>query len=500
MNHRDKPKVRDDHCPARADLVVIGGGGGGLAAAVAALELGLTNIVVLEKRGTVGGNTALAAGFFAAESPTQKRNMIDCTREGAFRTMVDWAHWSRVDPEILRAFVDRSGDTAAWLGQKGVTLTIRTQYPGQSRHWHCPEGGGKTVIAALLRQCADAGIAVITRSHVLRILRDSNGAVCGVSVGGDGPNQRIIACHATIIATGGITGNKDLLAKFCPGHVATIGALGVKNEGDGLQLASDAEAAIARTIPLVTEGPTPDVDHWRFPAGLAGLMREPSALWVNRTGRRFCDESAAYVPFVSGRSIAMQPEAKMFSLLDDALVQHVEESGLVLGMTPGEREELAGQPLSGLRERLAQIAADSTAQPFRVAGSWADLAGFVGVDSETLQATVARYNTGCDHGVDRELGKPVRYLRPLDTPPFYAVRGRPFYVDTAGGIRTTGRMQVLDQQLAPIPGLFAAGVIVDGHQSDSYCGELCGSLFGFALNSGRIAGESAAISIMGSHV
>jgi fumarate reductase flavoprotein subunit len=53
-------------------------------------------------------------------------------------------------------------------------------------------------------------------------------------------------------------------------------------------------------------------------------------------------------------------------------------------------------------------------------------------------------------------------------------------------------MQVLDPNDQAIPGLFAAGVVTSGWESEIYCSELSASAFGFAVNSGRIAGENAA--------
>lgn len=61
----------------RAELVIIGGGGAGLAAAAAAAERGAHNVILLEKRGTLGGNTAMAVGLLGIESPVQKRAAID---------------------------------------------------------------------------------------------------------------------------------------------------------------------------------------------------------------------------------------------------------------------------------------------------------------------------------------------------------------------------------------------------------------------------------------
>ena len=63
----------------KTDIVIIGGGGAGLAGALTAYEKG-SKALVLEKRGVVGGNALLAEGFFAAESPAQKRLLIDAKR------------------------------------------------------------------------------------------------------------------------------------------------------------------------------------------------------------------------------------------------------------------------------------------------------------------------------------------------------------------------------------------------------------------------------------
>jgi fumarate reductase flavoprotein subunit len=85
----------------------------------------------------------------------------------------------------------------------------------------------------------------------------------------------------------------------------------------------------------------------------------------------------------------------------------------------------------------------------------------------------------------------------LLTPPFFAVKGTPHFLDTLGGIRINEYMQVLSPENAFIPGLFAAGVITSGWEGDVYCSDLNGSAFGYAINSGRIAGENAAAFIQG---
>ena len=54
-----------------ADLVIIGGGGSGLSAAVRAREIGIADVVVLEKSPRSGGNAWLAVVMLASATPPE---------------------------------------------------------------------------------------------------------------------------------------------------------------------------------------------------------------------------------------------------------------------------------------------------------------------------------------------------------------------------------------------------------------------------------------------
>jgi fumarate reductase flavoprotein subunit len=58
-------------------------------------------------------------------------------------------------------------------------------------------------------------------------------------------------------------------------------------------------------------------------------------------------------------------------------------------------------------------------------------------------------------------------------------------------------MEVLDKHDEPISGLYAAGSKTGGWEGDTYCFDLSGSTFAFAIISGRIAGEKAFKYILG---
>ncbi len=69
---------------------------------------------------------------------------------------------------------------------------------------------------------------------------------------------------------------------------------------------------------------------------------------------------------------------------------------------------------------------------------------------------------------------------------------------TMGGIKVNYKMEVLDKEGNPIPGLYAVGADTESWESDTYCAILSGSAFGFGMNSGLIAAENASDYVHGS--
>ena len=84
------------------------------------------------------------------------------------------------------------------------------------------------------------------------------------------------------------------------------------------------------------------------------------------------------------------------------------------------------------------------------------------------------------------------FMRPLKKGPFYAGKFRPGAYGTLGGIRINLNGEVLDADMNPIPGLYAAGTDTCEIYGDSYMFLLPGNTMGYCLNTGRFAGESAA--------
>jgi NADPH-dependent glutamate synthase beta subunit-like oxidoreductase/NAD-dependent dihydropyrimidine dehydrogenase PreA subunit len=337
------------------DLIVIGGGGSGLAAAVTAAEKA-AKVIVLEKRNCTGGNTGLASGMFAAESPVQKRAMIDASRDELFRAMMEWAHW-KIDPRIVRAYVDKSGDTIRWLEEQGCAFELMPFFPNQTPVVTHILSKRAAVTDALRRSCDRLGVTIHVRTEAKRILKE-NDRVIGIVASNRNGEFTIIA-DTVIIATGGYGGNKELIRKYCSNYDNKMFCIGLPNMGDGLRMGIEAGAATEGLGMLQIEGPCSPRslrlmidggDSAKIPMMLTQIATEPYAIWVNNRGVRFMDETIGNIPFVAANGLARQPGSVCYGLLDSGMIQRISETGILLARGPAAR--LLGSRVPGLESEL----------------------------------------------------------------------------------------------------------------------------------------------------
>lgn len=473
------------------DVVVVGAGGAGLSAAIAALEKG-SHVIVVEKR-RPGGSTAMAKGFLAAESPVQKRALIHTPRDLVYKIAMQYSHL-KIDPRIIRAFVDKSGDTVEWLEKMGVVIeqvspSYINQYP---LTWHVLKGGGRHLIDILEKTCLDRGVQIISQTEGKEIRKNRNGDLTGLLVAKSG-KYITISAKSVILATGGYGGNATLLKKYCPFYYEGMLHIGAPNMGDGLSMATSFGAAtdglgvMHLAGPYFSEKVSMDIENQNIVMPLAAIGFEPNILWVNKRGERFIDESEGGDHFESAYAIARQPDRVAYMIIDSGIVREMERNGLIAGQ--GKYKELQRMGMSGLADALKSVEGK---EKIVVSDSWDKVAQWIGAEPDLLKKTIEDYNTCCDRGFDPIFTKERRFLIPIRKPPFYVMKGVLSFLGTIGGVKINHHMQVLNKQDRPIPGLFAAGVDTGGWTADNYCGKLPGTTFGFALNSGRIAGENAA--------
>ena len=471
------------------DIVVVGSGSTGMVAALTAAEGG-AKVILLEKMRSMGGVSNFAEGMFAAESDMQRQQYVSYTRDDAFKTIMEYSHW-RANPRLVRAFVNESASTIAWLQEQGVEFVeVTTNMPGGPLVWHILKGPererGSFMIKTLASRAKEKGVDFWLATPAKKLIKEGN-KVTGIIVEKDGEELQINA-KAIIIATGGYANNKEWIKKYTGFdlgvNLTTIG--NVDKMGDGIRMAWEIGAAEEGmgVLQLLKGGPVMGAGL-SFIGPLESASNQPG-LWVNQDGERYCDESIQGNFAFDGNALARQKGRSVFAIFDESLVHHWMEKGTDLGtgriFPPGSRLNIG----EALKEALETKAPDVFA-----ADSVEELARTMGLNPTVLKATVEEYNGFCAKGHDDLFAKDPKYLRPLKGPKFYALKCNLVFLGTLGGIKINHKMEVVDKKENPIPGLYAGGMDAGGIYGDSYDVKTCGGTLAFGVNSGRIAGKNA---------
>jgi len=424
-----------------SDVVVIGSGVSGLAAAVTAAEGG-AKVIVFEKQRSLGGTSNFFEGIFAVESELQRQRFIDYSRDEAFKNIMEYNHW-RANARLVRAFVNESAKTIAWLQKQGVEfIGAASLRPGGPSPYHVINGKGEAVIKALATSAKEKGVDISPATPVKKILREGD-RITGVVAEAENGEEIQVAARVVVVASGGYANNKEWIKKYA-GFDLDVNVIPVGNVdkmGDGIRMAWEVGAA--------EEG--------------MGVLE-------------------------MGNANARYKEGYTFSIFDDSIKQRLLERGIdrYVGW-----KNLPGTRLTGMDEAINDVIEKGTTEVFK-ADSVEELAVKIGIDPAVLRATVDEYNGFCEKGHDDLFAKDTKYLWPLKGPKYYAVRERPLFLGTLGGVKINHRAEVVDKRGKVIPGLYAAGFDAGGAYGDSYSiNDSPGMSAGFSTNSGRIAGKNA---------
>ena len=115
---RDKATPAQTELPASADVVVVGGGGAGFAAAITAANAG-KSVVLLEKMGVFGGDTALSGGEMAAPGNwIQVQEGIADSPDALAKDMLEGGD-NAGDPALVQIIAEGALDSSQWLTFEG---------------------------------------------------------------------------------------------------------------------------------------------------------------------------------------------------------------------------------------------------------------------------------------------------------------------------------------------------------------------------------------------
>ena len=74
----------------------------------------------------------------------------------------------------------------------------------------------------------------------------------------------------------------------------------------------------------------------------------------------------------------------------------------------------------------------------------AELAGLIGVDADTLEASLARWNELCATKNDEDFGRPAGTMMKIQRPPYYAGEVWPVVSNTQGGPEHDAKQRIID--------------------------------------------------------
>lgn len=477
-----------------ADVGIVAAGPSGLAAAVAAAESG-AKVVVFEKSNITGGVANMGMGPFAVESRLQKAAMVNLTKEDAFRTYMNAMEWN-VDAKIVRDYFWRSADTIDWLMGMGVKFVAAMKnFPTSQPTWHVvmPEEGGQVgsrCASAMYKQmtkyATEQGVEFYLSTAVTGLKKDGD-KVVGFYAKSESGEEYDVDVKATVVCTGGFGTNPEMIAQntgYTMGKdMFTFMIPGIV--GDGVKMVWEAggkhgrmmmEKIVGHAMPNVLMG---EINQFlNFTQG--------SPIGINKAGQRVCDESVMQNMSIGANIIDIQQDRTMFKILDDKMIRYFKKNGQEF-----PNEVFPGDPTINFDEVWEDCAARFP-DCAMCADSLEELAEKMGVPADALVATVEHYNEMCAQGYDDDFGKPRQFMRAIDGKKFYAYRVSISAYGSLGGIKVNPNYETIAVDGSVIPGLYAAGSDTCEIYNGTYYYDYPGNSMGYAINSGRFAGENAA--------
>ena len=285
------------------------------------------------------------------------------------------------------------------------------------------------------------------------------------------------------MATGGFASDHDMMKKYT-GYTFGVDMFSYEGDaltGDGIKMAWEAGAGKTEMHMELNYRIPDNLNFFSIDA----VMRQPN-LMVNLFGERFYDEGQLGNGTFTTNAIDQQKDRRCWIIMDESIKKRYEKKGLDL------ISMVHGADIMDIFDKDVEAALKSNYPYFVKADTIEELCEKTGIDKEGLEETLETYNHDCEGGRDTLFDKNYRYMKPVKKAPYYAACFCVAAYGSLGGIKVNHKLEIITQDFDPIPGLYGAGSDVCSIYGDSYVFQLPGNTMGFALNSGRMAGESAA--------
>ena len=331
----------------------------------------------------------------------------------------------------------------------------------------------------------------IWRSTELKEYIVKNNKVIGAVVNKDGQIIRIKTTRGIIVASGGFGQNQSMREEYLPKPTnADWGCEPKTNTGDPIRAAEaiGAQLKFMDKAWWVTTLKAPDED---FPRLSEVEKSMPGNYTVNKSGKRFSNESQNYLTFML-EVLKKQKDGESFTPMYMIFDANHRKNYPVGPLMPGKF----------FPDSLVKFVHKNWFNDDFItrASSIEELAKKTGINADGLVETIQKVNefsrTGKDLDFQRGDDERDRFsgdqslinpcLGPVEHAPFYAMRIDPGEFATCGGMVINENGQVMDKNNNPIPGLYASGNCTPALLT-TYPGP--GATIGPAMTFGFIAGK-----------
>lgn len=475
------------------DVLVVGMGFSGPVAALRALECG-ARVIAIDKQAR-GWWTPGGAMMIHSELHIAFRSMSE--PESVLIREMNAVTDGMIPRDLLEATARHAGRAMQWIMGHGAEFEepagseFRFKPQPPSRVWARIKPGGiydlvnyglKKLVLKLEAKIQQLGGRILYATKAVKVLTDDRGGVTGLTVQ-DGEGRFNIRAKSVILCTGGYEQNNEMLVKYLgPRADEIIRFVGPWGTGDAYRLCAELGAQI-RSMNYAALSHYYSIDARQKEDLLGAYLEAPGiqGILVNRSGQRFVDEGLG-PRYVGSLMTKTSIEISGWIIIDHAIYSIPEVKARVedvrtYGGTIHTADTLAElAQMAGISPRLAQTVAEYDQAV---------------ADDKTAELAVPRSVPKQTHA----LSGPARTgIRRISQPPYLAIPFLPGLVATYGGFLVNPQGQVLDWDKQVIPGLYAAGLAMNGSTTGG-AENPAGAYVGFqatALIFGLLAAEHAA--------
>ena len=460
------------------DVVVAGGGGGGLAAAARAAQMG-AKVILLERNGQLGGDTALNAGSLIATGSKFQKEFLKEENDSPELAYKDIMRIGKNvnDPAMVKMITETIGETVNWLinDMKVPYDVAATQYPDHSATRQIGVvGRSPKFIEVMGNKLKEMGATILLETRATDLISDE-GKITGIVATAKDGHKITIKAKSVVLATGGYGAKVDLLPDTLGGYKFYGRSTDM---GDGFLMATaiGADTINLDCVKVYAQGvETVPNRALAATASSTAASNGHGTIYVNTKGKRVVNETGTLGE--QTEATVAQDDKILYLLMDeDAYRAYIAKS---------------------LEDRLVASESDlnkwydikNNGKPvIAKSKSLDELCEIMGIDAEGLKATLAAYNANCAKGNDPDFGK-ANPVALAEGGMYYIVEQKPRFSTTLGGLKADTNMAILSTNGKPIKNLFGAGSIVGGANGKDSMTAMMNS---WAIGSGRVSGESAA--------